>query len=286
MAGILPHIMRRRNDASVWFSSEIDVEEALAYVRRVNAEAPGSRYSLFGLVLAAAVRVFALKPKLNRFVSHRAVYQRQELSFSFIVKPSLTESSPERSAKVRYDPGDSLRAVMGKTNAAIDELRGGRSTPDENEMRFLGRIPGARSLFTELWRLLDALNLAPASLIRHDPLYTSAYFANLGSLGLATPYHHLYEWGTASLFVSMGRVYRKDCGKGAGRRHITLKITLDERIADGIYFAHAASLLSRFLRKPVELERPLAELAGDLANDTAPPASGGGEVAGDELGEP
>lgn len=78
----------------------------------------------------------------------------------------------------------------------------------------------------------------------------------MGSLGLKTPYHHLYEWGTASMFVSMGRVYRKECGKGAGRRYITLKITLDERIADGIYFAHASSLLERFMKKPEELEQP------------------------------
>ncbi len=260
MAGILPHIMRRRNDAAVWFSSEIDVEDALLYVRSVNAQDPKARYSLFGLLLAAAVRVFALKPKLNRFVSHRAVYQRNELCFSFIVKETLTEAAPERSAKVRFQPDDQAATVLAKTNAAIDALRDGRSTPDEREMRFLGKLPGARTLFTSLWKVLDAVNLAPASLIQSDPLYTSAYFANLGSLGLETPYHHLYEWGTASMFVSMGRVYRKPCEKSEGRRHITLKITLDERIADGIYFAHAASLLAKFMRNPEELDRPLSEL--------------------------
>jgi len=256
MAAILPYVMRRRSEATVYFSRDIDVEEALSYVHRVNAERPGARYSLFGVFLAAAVRVFALKPKLNRFVSRRGVYQRTDLSFSFIVKRALTEEAPERSAKVRFLPGDDISEVMDKANASIDAMRSERPSPDEREMRVVDAIPGGKAAFTLLFRLLDSMNLAPARLIETDPLYTSAYFANLGSIGLETPYHHLYEWGTASMFVSMGRIFRKETGKGSGRRFMNVKITLDERIADGIYFAHAASLLGRFMRKPSELEGP------------------------------
>lgn len=261
MSAILPYVMRSRTESAVMFSRDLDVEEALAYVHRVNAERPGARYSLFGLFLAAAVRVFALKPKLNRFVSRRGLYQRDGLFFSFIVKRELTEEAPERSAKVRFLPQDDIAAVMAKVNAAVDALRGDGYAPDEREMRIVNAIPGGKAAFTFLFRLLDSLNLAPAPLIEADPLYSSAYFANLGSIGLETPYHHLYEWGTASLFVSMGRIFRKESGKAAGRRHLNVKITLDERIADGIYFAHAASLLARFIRKPAELEGGLERFA-------------------------
>lgn len=278
MSAVLPYVMRKRSEAAVMFSRDLDVESALAYVRAKNAAGDGPRYSLFGVFLAAAVRVMALKPRLNRFVSRRGLYSRNELCFSFIVKRALSEEAPERSAKVWYEPEDGIAAVMEKTNAAIDAMRSDRPSPDEREMATVHAIPGGKAAFTMLFRLLDAMNLAPKALIRADPLYTSAYFANLGSIGLETPFHHLYEWGTASMFVSLGRIFRKDSGKGAGRRHLNVKITVDERIADGIYFAHAASLLARFVRKPEELEMDLGAFVSAGLNES-------GEERGQEASE-
>jgi hypothetical protein len=257
MSSMLPYIMRSRTEATVYFSKDIDVEAALSYVHHKNAERPDAHYSLFGIVLAAAVRTFALKPKLNRFISRRGLYQRNELCFSFIVKKALSEEAVERSAKVWFEPEDCLSEVMAKVNAAIASIREDQPTPDEKEMSIVGSLPGGRALSTFLFRLLDRMNIAPKGMIKSDPLYVSAYFANLGSLGLETPYHHLYEWGTASLFIALGKIFRKDNGGAEGRRHINIKISLDERIADGLYFAHTASLLARFIRKPEELEMPL-----------------------------
>ena len=73
---ILPYVVRKRNEAAVLMSRDIEVEAAMSYVRRKNGESEGrethgresERYSLFGLLIAAAVRTIALKPRLNRFV--------------------------------------------------------------------------------------------------------------------------------------------------------------------------------------------------------------------------
>ena len=89
-----------------------------------------------------------------------------------------------------------------------------------------------------------------------DPLFTSVYIANLGSIGLDTPYHHLYEWGTASVFMVVGRIFQKETRRGGELRHfVNVKFTVDERIAEGIYFAHAAALFQRLVAKPEILER-------------------------------
>jgi hypothetical protein len=101
-------------------------------------------------------------------------------------------------------------------------------------------------------------------MVAADPLFTSVYVANLGSIGLDSPYHHLYEWGTASLFMVVGRVFQKEARKsGNGRlgapelKHfVNIKFTVDERIAEGIYFAHAAALFQRLVAKPESLELP------------------------------
>ena len=56
-----------------------------------------------------------------------------------------------------------------------------------------------------LLRWLDRVNLMPAAMIASDPMYASAFLANLGSLGIDDTFHHLFEYGTVSLFGAVGR---------------------------------------------------------------------------------
>lgn len=257
---IMPYVMRSRNESAVFFSRDLDVENAIRHVKEKNSACGDSRYSLFSLVLAAGVRTFALKPRLNRFVHRRGVYAHNRISFSFIVKKRLTEEASESNAKIYFEPSDTLETVTGRFNAAVERARGDELGPDDREIRAAHGFPGGKALASGGFRLLDRFNMAPAGMIDNDPLFTSAYFANLGSIGLETPYHHLYEWGSASVFVVLGRMFQKEAphsGKPAVLRHfINMKVTVDERIADGIYFAHSAALFSRLLLHPELLESP------------------------------
>jgi hypothetical protein len=268
---ILPYILRRRNESAVFFSKDIEVEAAMSYVRSKNGEGtanagPGpERYSLFGLLIAAAVRTIALKPRLNRFVHRRAVYQRKGISLSFIVKKTLTEAATEGSAKIRFEPEDDVATAVEKINDGIESVRSGAPGPDDREFDLAHRLPFGKAVITLLFRILDRFNVAPSRMIEADPLFTSIYVANLGSIGLDTPYHNLYEWGTASLVMVVGRIFQKETrrssrGAASGvelKHYVNLKFTVDERIAEGIYFAHAAALFQRFIAKPETLELPL-----------------------------
>jgi len=274
---ILPYVVRRRNEAGVFFSKDIEVEAAMAYVRRKNVElgpqpgapagspagAPSSeaeRYSLFGVLIAAALRTIALKPRLNRFVHGRAIYQRRGISASFIVKKALTEAATEGSAKVSFEAGDDIATASEKINAGISRARSGAPGPDDREFDLAHRFPFGKGILTFFFRLLDRFNVAPARMLEADPLFTSMYVANLGSIGLDTPYHNLYDWGTASVFMVVGRIFQKELRRGSGgtelRHFVTIKFTVDERIAEGIYFAHAAALFQRLVARPESLETP------------------------------
>ncbi|MGO8693836.1 MAG: hypothetical protein ACLQMF_09220 [Rectinemataceae bacterium] len=262
---IMPYLMRARNESAVYFAKDIDVENAMRYVHRRNAEEGGSRFSLFGLILAAAVRTLALKPRMNRFVHRRGVYQHKDLTLSFIVKKKLTEEAAESNAKIFFERGDTLSEAIERIDRGIEAARSNELGADDREVEMAHRIPFGKAVATGVFRLLDRFNMAPAGMIRTDPLYTSIYFANLGSIGLDTPFHHLYEWGTASTFVVMGRMFQKDIARSDGsitRHHfINFKVSLDERIGDGIYFAHAAALFQRFIVHPELLDE-----APDLAS--------------------
>ncbi len=255
---ILPFLMKGRNSSAVYFGKDIEVENAIRYVHRKNAESGTSAFSLFGLLLAAGARTFFEKPDLNRFIKGRTFYTRRETAFSFVVKKRLTEEAGESIAKVRFEPNDTIYRMMDRINEAIEFAKSEIKGPGDREIDLAHRIPFGKSIITAGFRLLDALNIAPASMIAADPLYTSAFFANLGSIGLDAPFHHLYEWGTASLFVVVGRTFQKEVRMGDGstarRTHIGLRATVDERISEGIYFAHAASLFQRYVMRPELLE--------------------------------
>jgi len=272
---VMPYMMRGRNQSAVYYDKDIDVENALLHVRTKNAslgakpEIPEQdRCSLFSLVLAALVRTIAIRPGLNRFIHGRALYQRNEIAISFVVKQKMTEAAPEGSAKVYFDPADDLDTVTRKVNKAIAYVREvGEGGDGEEIAKFAHRIPGAKALVIGLYKLLDRFNLAPGSLLRVDPFYATLFFANLGSIGLDTPFHHLYEWGNSSFFVVMGKLTQKESHRGASgaKRHsINFKVTLDERISDGIYFARSASIFYRLLTSPELLDMPLDQATSAL----------------------
>lgn len=86
------------------------------------------------------------------------------------------------------------------------------------------------------------------------------YVVNTGSIGVAPPFHHLYEPGSASIFVAIGRVAPQpvvdDAGQVVARTCVDLVYTLDERASDGFYFARTAEVFRRLVSEPALLADP------------------------------
>jgi hypothetical protein len=125
-------------------------------------------------------------------------------------------------------------------------------------MSILTRLPGPLlRLIMWLQRGLDAWNLLPSALIAPDPMYASLFFANLGSIGLDSAYHHLFEYGSVSFFAVIGRISKLPFVDGHGalqtRPGISIKYTFDERITDGWYCARSLDLLKGYIENPRSL---------------------------------
>jgi hypothetical protein len=107
-------------------------------------------------------------------------------------------------------------------------------------------------------RYFDRHGIAPKALRDADGLHASAFVASLGSIGLAgSPHHHLYEWGTTSIFVTMGMMKRKRVLDENNQRTFVdtmeIGVTLDERIADGFYFIKSIQVMQDYLDNPEKL---------------------------------
>ena len=116
-----------------------------------------------------------------------------------------------------------------------------------------------------MWGLhrLDFYGKVPYDLIKADPNYASVFLTNLGSIKLKAGYHHLSNWGTTSVFVIVGETTKKpvfhDDGSYELREVLPVGITLDERIADGYYYARTIRLVKKLIECPELLDRPANE---------------------------
>ena len=95
-------------------------------------------------------------------------------------------------------------------------------------------------------RWADHFGLLPRAMIDSDPLCSTLFLANLGSIGYPAGFHHLWEYGTTSMFGVMGRI---EPGEN-GRRKMTMCWTYDERIEDGLYSYFSLELIRKGIENP------------------------------------
>ena len=86
-------------------------------------------------------------------------------------------------------------------------------------------------------------------MIENDPMYSSVFVANLGSLGLDAGYHHLWEHGTCSTFAVVGRIHARHDGVQV----MNVNYTYDERMEDGLYAATTIGGIKERLKDPKRL---------------------------------
>lgn len=250
---IVPYLMRRRNESAVYHEARYDVGRARAWLRAYN-RAHEDRATLFHLVLYASARALHLRPGLNRFASGGRVYQRREVSIAFAAKKEMRDPSPFATVKLRFGAEESFGETVRRIAAAVDEGRFSPSRSIDQEAALLMRLPGpAVSALTALAAWLDRWNLLPGFLMRDDPFFASLFLANLGSVGLSDTFHHLYEYGTVSVFGVVGAVQPTVVATRGGpetRDLLSVRWTLDERVADGFYAGRSLRIAQDVLEDP------------------------------------
>lgn len=250
---ILPYFMRTRQSSAILMKETLDITETLQFIQERKQGEKGP-YSVFIILMAALVRTGALHPQLNRFVAGRKVYARNKLQASFVMKQQMSEEGKEIVVKLTFDQNDTLAVVAERVNRAISSGRSKGTTKGNNLMSTLLKLPGLLlTLVFAADKLLDRCGLLPAAVIESDPLFASAFVANLGSLKIGAPYHHLYERGTISLFVVLGEYKKADAAHE--RSYVDLAFTIDSRIAGGYAIAQALHTIKELVEDPTLLER-------------------------------
>lgn len=266
---ITPYIMRRRSDAHDYFEDRIDITDTETWLRSKRAEGQADLGYLHVFV-AALVRTISQRPQLNRFIAGQKIYARNGITVSLALKKSLREDSPETTVKMQFDPRDTIYDIRTRVNAAVELNKAVQTSNDtDRTARLFMLCPGFIVRFL-IWiiRCMDYVGIMPKAIHRASPFHTSAFVTDLGSLGIKPIYHHLYDFGTTSIFIAFGIKERHHepgpDGLTKERKYISIKVVNDERICDGHYYASAFKYLASLLRDPRPLELPPELVAEDV----------------------
>jgi hypothetical protein len=233
---LLGYIMPTRNEAVVYFDDYVNAEPMLRYLKETKDTLAADVTHVF---VAAFFRAIKTVPRMNQFVVGRRLYRRKGQFITFSMKRKMMDRKAKLSAvKAELTEGMTFKDLCEFINGQVVVERSGKKTYSDKELDLLKWIPRPALRFVVgLLRVLDYYNLVPGFFIRGDAMYTSVFCANLGSLKMRAGYHHLFEWGTAPLFIMAGAIEDRAVvrdGEVVVQPTLHIRFSYDERIDDGL----------------------------------------------------
>ena len=257
---VTPYLMPMRCDAQVFLEHKLDYEMLTRYIAQKNAE--GKKVTFMQLIMAAYVRGVSQHPEINRFIMNKQYYSRLNctVSFTMLLDPQ-DHNSPETTVKIKFDPSDTIFDVCDRMNAEVAKNRGTESKNFADKLAgFALKIPFLPTVMAWIVRGLDRYGLLPAALIDGLPFHTGMFITNNASIGLHHVWHHIYNFGSTSVFMGMGAPLREATvdaeGKTRMKRWLPIGITVDERVSSGAHYAGFFADMVRALNNPASLEVP------------------------------
>lgn len=259
---VIPHIMKTRNDSQVYFSQDVPIKSMDAYINKKAQE--GIKVSYMHIIYAAIVRTIYERHWLNRFVIDGRTYDRNDIFVSLTIKKSLEDNAEETVVKLKFTGQETILDIKEKLEDTILKNKDIKTKNNMDKLVLaLGKTPNiVLKLVVGLFKVLDKYGLLPKKIIELSPFHTSAFLTNVGSLGIDAIYHHLYNFGTTSLFFAMGKKKKDFIHEDEEiieEKCISIAFVGDERICDGYYYANSFKLFNKYIKKPELLEKSIEE---------------------------
>lgn len=265
----MPYIMPKRSDSQNFFTEKLDIAEAERFCRE-QTRAGRKNFTLLHVIIASYIRVVSQRPAINRFVSGQTIYARNNIEVVMTIKKKMALDGEETSIKVVFEPTDTVYDVYDKFNKVVMENKGDAEANDtEKFAKILRYIPRFMLRFV-IWliKTIDYYGLLPQPILDLSPFHGSMIITSMGSLGIRPIYHHIYDFGNLPVFVAYGTkqhgVKLDDEGVVRKYRYIEMKVTTDERICDGYYYASAFKMMKKIFENPRVLELPPEKVVEDI----------------------
>lgn len=257
-----PLIMPTRCESMNSITYPAEYEPMAAYIRK-HKDTPYNM-SFMTIMAAAYVRTLHHHPALNYFVMGNRIYRHKDITVSLMVLKEGGDGAPlEALAKMTFEPGATIfqvAEIMDREVAAAKKADEKNGTA--NFAGSLLRIPLLPSLVVWAARVMDRLGILPKFINRISPFHCSFFITNMMSIGLPSIYHHLYNFGTCSVFMSVGKPERQLTSVGgniARKLMLPMGIVTDERVCGGADYAQGVHRFLNYLKNPELLELTIEE---------------------------
>ena len=265
----MPYIMPTRNDGCNQYEESFEVTQVDRRLRALRREG----YKGIGMlhfIIASYVRCVSMLPGVNRFVVGRRIFARNNIEIVMTVKRSMSVDATETSIKVIFEPTDTVFDVYRKMNEKIEEIKSSdESTSTDDVAQTLCSLPrGILRLAVAVLRVMDYFGWIPQGLLDASPFHGSMIITDLGSLRIGPIYHHIYNFGTLPVFISLGakrHAYELDRhGNMVDRKYVDCKFVMDERTVDGHYYAQFLQAVRYLFQHPEVVEAPPSRVIDDI----------------------
>ena len=256
IAVLFPFIFPRRSDAEVSSTVDFDLEELCSWVDKQNkSKKLEYKMTYFHAIMACFGKVFFNRNRLNRFIQNKRLYERDKVIFSFMAKDKMTDEADEKIICLTLDPKDNALDMSRKMAIDVFKSKNEGKNDFDDVLKIFTKLPKwLLNIIVKFVMFLDRHGWNPKALTEGDTNYSTVIFSNLGSIKSNSCYHHLNEYGTNSIVITIGTI--KEVNK---RRVVDITFTLDERIADGFYFAKSVNMAQEIANNPKLLEEELGK---------------------------
>ena len=259
MAQVCLDLKPNRCDSDVYINQKMDVTNLVKYIEKKKKE--GNEITYFHAFLTAIGKTMYNRPKLNRFVANRHIYEHNDIVISFVAKISFDDRSEEIMVMIPVEEKDTIFTISKKIKDKVDKIRNSKVNKEgaNDAIDFIGKLPNVvRVPLMGLFKWMDKHDLLPSSLVKDNLYYSSMIVSNLGAIKCGAIYHNLTNFGTCSSLATMGEIRKEEIINNKDKKEVRsiceFGVNLDERIADGYYFAKSIQMLQYIFDNPEMLE--------------------------------
>lgn len=255
----------RRSSSDVYINHSIDVTELVKYIEKKKLLDKNVKTTYFHAFSTAIAKMIYTRPGLNRFVINGDFYDRNEVALSFVAKTELNDEAEECMAVIKVEENANINTIRDIISGKVKKIRDNSKKNDtDHTIELVGKMPKfLRAFIMWIFKKLDNHDMLPSSLTKDDIYHSTILLSNLGSIECVAIYHNLTDFGTNSIIITIGSIYKKPIvdknGKTIIRDMCDFGATLDERIGDGVYFVKSLKILEYILANPILLEEAVSK---------------------------
>jgi len=258
LAQISIDLKPNRSVSDVYINQKMDVTRLVEYIKEKKKE--NQDLTFFHAIVMAIGKTIYNRPKLNRFVANRHLYEHNNIVISFVAKVSFDDHSEEMMILIPIDKTDTIDTISKKIKDKVSKLRNKKEKKvgANSAIDTLGKLPNIlRVPIVGFLKWCDKKGILPSSLIEDNLYYSSMIVSNLGSIHCGAIFHNINDFGACSSLATIGEIKDEiviENGKQNIKKLCEFGINLDERIADGYYFAKSVKFLQYIFDNPELLE--------------------------------